>query len=110
MNATTIITILYASIGFVSFAGYLPQLKQLISGKKDFRGIALHSWLIWVFTGGVSLSYGIIVLKDPAFIWVSSANFLGSSTTASLIFYRQRQQRNLPIFDKNLKTPEELPL
>jgi uncharacterized protein with PQ loop repeat len=67
---------IYETIGFggsviAVFAG-LPQIVQLLK-TKDATGISLWSWLIWLFSDLMLLTYSVSIM-DKVFIFLNTLN------------------------------------
>ncbi len=64
----------YIGVGALGAIAYWPTIKDLYKYKKPSANIT--SYVIWVFTTGITLLYSIFVLPDLFFMLVSLANFI----------------------------------
>ena len=64
----------YIGVGVLGAIAYWPTIKDLYKYKKPSANIA--SYIIWVFTTGVTLLYSIFILPDLFFFFLSSADFI----------------------------------
>lgn len=72
-NVEHIAVFLYALAPLFSSAGYLPQIRKVLrAAPHELRGISIHAWSVWLFNALIAVSYGVVKIRDPLFITVSS--------------------------------------
>ncbi|UMX48006.1 MAG: hypothetical protein L7H18_00470 [Candidatus Nealsonbacteria bacterium DGGOD1a] len=81
------LTLAYGSTGIVGVAAYWPTIKDLWRGKPSAN---VSSYFIWVATNGITWLYGLLILKDAPFIFVSSLYLFANGLT---LFMRLRLRK-----------------
>jgi uncharacterized protein with PQ loop repeat len=71
----------YGSTGIVGVAAYWPTIKDLWRGKPSAN---VSSYFIWVATNGITWLYGLLILKDIPFIFVSSLYLFANGLTLAM--------------------------
>ena len=106
-----IILLLYGSVAVVSVVAYVPQIYNLIISTGRSEAVSISSWLLWLFTSGISLLYGLAIIKVLPFIVVSAINFTGVAMILLLTIYNRyfRFNETLPkgMSIKNFKKLEK---
>jgi hypothetical protein len=104
-----IITVLYACTGIISIIGYLPTIKDLLSGKPSAN---IQSYAIWTLTSGISFLYALIVINNALLEAVLGLNFLSCAAILLLsarlaIKMKKEKPKNRPKLrqQKHLNTP-----
>ena len=75
---TQLLILAYGSTGIVGVAAYWPTIKDLWRGKPSANA---SSYFIWVATNGITWLYGLLILKDIPFIFVSSLYLFANGLT-----------------------------
>jgi len=66
--------ICYTSIGIITITGYWPTIKDLYYHKKPSANTT--SYIVWTICSVIALIYGIFILHDLSFIFVSGVGFI----------------------------------
>ncbi|MBK66678.1 MAG: hypothetical protein CMP22_00935 [Rickettsiales bacterium] len=82
-----IFVFLYPVVVLISIAGYLPQIKSLITATSEPDNISIHSWYIWGLSAFLTLGYGLSHLNDFMFNLTAAINFGFVAFTTILIYY-----------------------
>lgn len=83
-----VLILAYGSTGIIGVAAYWSNIKDLWRGKPSAN---VSSYFIWVATNGISWLYGLLILKDIPFIFVSSLYLFANGLT---LFMRLRLKKN----------------
>lgn len=67
----TIFLYLYPLVSTLGFAGYLPQIRNLIIAQEMPKGLSLAMWCFWLAEQSITSGYGIFHLKDLMFVILS---------------------------------------
>jgi hypothetical protein len=71
-----ILIICYGASAIVNIVAYWPTIKDLSFDKQDTAN--LMSYTLWTFSSGISLLYGIFILKDNLLIFISGIIFFAN--------------------------------
>ncbi len=86
-----IVTFAYSFIPLIGMAGYLPQIKTLLSSESRGHSISLSTWFLWLATWVISLGYGIICLQDILFSITCIINLIGHIAVIGLVLYKRNR-------------------
>lgn len=86
-----ILTIAYSIAGIVTFAGFIPTIKDLYYKKPSAN---ISTYAIWTITTSITSLYGFFVLKDIVFNIVYSLT-LASFVTILIMRLRLKVKYNL---------------
>lgn len=105
------LSLLYAGVGLMGVAGFIPQIIKLATATGQSKAISLQTWSIWSFSGIVSLSYAIFILGDSMAIAVTAGNCTGTIAVLSLASYnrfiRFRDEEIVIVHKPKKQTPEQ---
>ncbi len=87
----SIIGFLYSLVGVVALIGYTPQIITLWKSKTPSTDVSIPTWLIWLSTWLVSLTYGIVELEDLKFCIIAIINIFGHLMVIGLVFRNRRK-------------------
>jgi hypothetical protein len=73
-----VLTLAYGATGIVGIAAYWPTIKDLWRGKPSANVL---SYFVWVATNFITWLYGLLILKDIPFIFVSSLYLFANGLT-----------------------------
>lgn len=76
-----VLTLAYGVTGIVGIAAYWPTIRDLWRGKPSAN---ILSYFIWMATNGITWLYGVLVLKDVPFIFVSSLYLFANGLTLAM--------------------------
>ena len=68
--------ICYGATAVINIIAYWPTIKDLSLDKEDTANLV--SYTLWTLSSGASLLYGIFILKDSLFIFISSIIFIAN--------------------------------
>lgn len=71
-----ILIIFYGATAIVNIIAYWPTIKDLSLDKQDTAN--LMSYILWTFSSGISLLYGIFILQDNLFVFISGIIFFAN--------------------------------
>jgi uncharacterized protein with PQ loop repeat len=78
-----ILIFLYGTAGILGIFAYMPTIRDLYKYKKQSANIT--SYALWFETTGISLLYGMFVIQDGLFIFISGTSFVACSTILALM-------------------------
>ncbi len=78
----------YGGTGIIGVVAYWPTIKDLWRGRPSANVL---SYFIWVATNFISWLYGMLILKDAMFIFVSSLYLFANGLT---LFLRLKIKKN----------------
>ena len=81
---TQALILAYGSTGIVGVVAYWPTIKDLWNKRPSANS---RSCFVWVGTNGVTWLYGLFILKDIPFIFISSLYLIANTT---VLFLRLR--------------------
>lgn len=84
-----ILSFLYASVGFITLVGYLPQIYALLKANGRSESISLSTWGFWCYTSTVAFLYALFVNGDKSIIFVSVVNAFGCWSILLLASYNR---------------------
>lgn len=79
----------YSFIPLIGLCGYVPQIYRLIYMNAPTNSISLATWGLWSVTWGISLGYGVFVLKDTLFSLTCTMNLIGHAAIIVLVLYKR---------------------
>jgi len=87
----SIIGFLYSLVGVVALIGYTPQIITLWKSKTSSKDVSISTWLIWLSTWCISLTYGIVELADLKFCIIAVINIVGHLIIIGLTLKNRRK-------------------
>lgn len=88
INSLTIANYLQLLVPLISLIAYVPQWSKMVKTRSS-KDISLKSWIIWIFSGAISLFYAIELFrytgKGVPLLITSSASLLFVLVTVYLI-------------------------
>ena len=78
---------LYPLVSTLGFAGYVPQIKNLILAQKAPGTLSTTMWVFWLAEQFISAGYGIFHLKDFAFTFFSLLDLIFLMAVLALTLY-----------------------
>ena len=84
-----VIAWLYLATNALRVLSYLPQVVVVWRCRDGARSISLLTWGMWTLSHITATLYGVLVLRDAFFIFVSLVNLAGCGTV-TLIAARRR--------------------
>ena len=82
--ALSVLIVLYATSGMISFIAYLPTLRDLLHGKSSANA---PSYVLWSACNVIAQLYGIFILHDLLFNIVTALQLIAC---ASILILRLR--------------------
>lgn len=83
----TVLLYLYPFVSTLGFAGYLPQIKNLIFAQKSPTEISIAMWLFWLSEQFITAGYGWVHLHDLLFVTLCLADVALLGTILVLTLY-----------------------
>ncbi len=84
------LTTLCSFSGLLMALFYLPQLRAVWVSPTDARDVSLCTWVSWTLAALVATLYSGILVRDGAFLAVSTANLAGCAGVTALVVRKRR--------------------
>ena len=88
---------LYLLSNAVRFFSYLPQIMVVWRCSDGARSISLLTWSMWSISHITATLYGVLVVRDAFFIFVSLVNLGGCAAVTVIAARRRLAARQLEI-------------
>jgi hypothetical protein len=86
----------YSFMAAIAAFGYGPQIYTLIKSTGHSISTPITTWLLWTAEASVSLTYAIIVLRDPVTMLVFGVDFLAAFSIVALTIYNRYYRFGAP--------------
>lgn len=86
----------YSFMAAIAAFGYGPQIYTLIKSTGHSISTPITTWLLWTAEASVSLTYAIVVLRDPVTTLVFGVDFLAAFSIVALTIYNRYYRFGVP--------------